>query len=290
MKKWVRLLTVLLILIEVNQLAFGVRAYPYQVEIQQPDGTKITIVLKGDEHSKSTQTVDGYSILRNGKGIFEYARLDSQNELVLSGIKTRNPSERQTSEKQFLSQTKKGLAYSKSQANILKSISVSNQTTAQNAFPTKGSRKLVCILIGFQDLAFTKTKTDFQNLFNQVGYNYDGATGSVNDFYKESSWGQLDLTVTVAGPYTASQPMAYYGANDSNGDDVKPRELITEAVTLANPDVNYADFDNDGNGSVDGIYVIYAGYGEEYSGVSTDAIWAHAWNINTLTLDGENYQ
>jgi len=81
--------------------------------------------------------------------------------------------------------------------------------------------------------------------------------------------------------------MAYYGENDVNGDDVKPRDMITEAVNLANPDVNYANYDNDNNGFVDGVYVIFSGYGEE-AGASDDAIWSHAWSIPTLTLDGKS--
>ncbi|MFA5329374.1 MAG: M6 family metalloprotease domain-containing protein [Prolixibacteraceae bacterium] len=275
------------LLIAIHQSVFGVQAYPYPVNITQPDGTFITIIHKGDEHNKSTQTVDGYSILRNRTGIYEYAILDSKNDLTPSGIKARNPQERNSSEKQFLNKTQKGLSYSRSQMNILKSISMMYQVNSQKAFPTSGSRKLVCILIGFTDKSFSKTKTDFEDLFNQVGYSADGASGSVNDYYSENSWGQLDLTVTVAGPYTAANNMAYYGANDSNGDDANPRALITEAVTLADPDVNYSDFDNDADGTVDGIYVIYAGYGEEYSGVSSDAIWAHAWAISPVYLDGE---
>eukprot|EP00825_Cyclidium_porcatum_P024377 TRINITY_DN26811_c0_g1_i1.p2 TRINITY_DN26811_c0_g1~~TRINITY_DN26811_c0_g1_i1.p2 ORF type:complete len:151 (-),score=20.99 TRINITY_DN26811_c0_g1_i1:47-499(-) len=133
---------------------------------------------------------------------------------------------------------------------------------SQKSFPTTGSRKLVCILIGFTDKAFTKTKLDFENLYNQVGYTVDGATGSVSDFYKENSYNQLNLSVTVAGPYTAANNMAYYGANDAFGDDVKPEALVTEAVNLANSSVNYADFDNDLDGTVDGVYIIYAGYGD----------------------------
>ncbi len=287
MKKAGQLLFLIFLLIAIQKTVFGVRAYPYPVNITQADGTVITIIHKGDEHNKSTQTVDGYSVLRNKNGIYEYARLDSNNDLVLSGVRARNPAERKSSETQFLNKTKKGLSYSRSQANILKSISTTNQANGQKAFPTSGSRKLVCILIGFTDKAFTKTKSDFEDMFNQVGYNADGARGSVNDYYSENSWGQLDLTVTVAGPYTAAHNMAYYGANDSNGDDRNARALITEAVTLADTDVNYSDFDNDADGTVDCIYVIYAGYGEEFSGVSTDAIWAHAWAINPVSLDGE---
>ena len=93
----------------------------------------------------------------------------------------------------------------------MKSISRMYQKYTLKAFPTSGSRKLICILIGFTDKAFTKTKADFENLFNQVGYSADGATGSVFDYYKENSYNQLNLAVTVAGPFTAAHNMAIMG-------------------------------------------------------------------------------
>jgi M6 family metalloprotease-like protein len=287
MEKLIRILFLCFIFIGACHSLIGVIAYPYPVEIIQPDGSKITIILRGDEHIKWAETVDGYTILRNTKDIYEYATLNPNNDLVPSGILARNPTDRSSSDNLSLNNIRKGLFYSKSQVGLIKSISKINVDVPEKVFPTTGSRKLVCILIGFTDLPFTKTKTDLENLFNQVGYITDGATGSVYDFYKENSFNQLDLTVTVAGPYTASNTFAYYGANDEFGDDLRPRELVTEAVILADPYVNYADFDNDGDGTVDGVYVIYAGFGEEYSGVSSDAIWAHAWSITPLTLDGK---
>ena len=135
-------------------------------------------------------------------------------------------------------------------------------------------------------LPISKTQADFNNLFNQVGYTTGGATGSVKDFFSEASYNQFDLTVTVAGPYTASNNMAYYGANDAEGWDLRPDVLVTEAVNAANAAVNYANFDNDNDGGVDGVYVIYAGYGEE-AGAPANAIWAHAWEISPVTLDGK---
>jgi M6 family metalloprotease-like protein len=63
--------------------------------------------------------------------------------------------------------------------------------------------------------------------------------------------------------------------------------MVSEAIVLANPDVNYAIYDNDNDGNVDGVYVIFAGYGEEAGGPA-DAIWSHASNISpTVTLDGK---
>ena len=287
MKFYISLLFSFVILISVNRSAFGVMANPRPVQIIQPDGTKITIILKGDEHVKWAQTLDGYSILRNNKGVFEYATLNLNEDLVPSGIHVKNPIERSSLDIEFLGKTKKGLIYSKSQIGLMRSISKMYQSSVQKAFQTTGNKNLICVLIGFTDKAFTKTQADFNNLYNQLGYTENGATGSVKDFYLENSYNQLNLSVTVAGPYTASHNMGYYGGNDSNGEDLRPRELIAEAVNLANPDVDYSNFDNDHNGSVDGVYVIFAGY-DESGGAPANAIWAHAWNLaTTLILDGK---
>jgi M6 family metalloprotease-like protein len=286
MRKLLLFLFVFIILIVNNHSAFGVSAYPFPIEIIQPDGSKITIIPKGDEHLKWAQTVDGYSIMHNSKGIYEYTKLSPAMDMIPSGVQAKNVPERSSTDIQFLNNTPKGLVYSKNQVGMMKSISRMYQKFTQKAFPTSGSRKLICILIGFTDQPFTKTKADFESLFNQVGYSVDGATGSVFDYYKENSYNQLNLAVTVAGPFTAAHNMAYYGANDASGSDVNPEALVTEAVTLADPSVNYADFDNDNNGTVDGVFVIHAGYGEE-AGASSNTIWAHTSSIPPLTLDGK---
>jgi M6 family metalloprotease-like protein len=262
-------------------------AFPYPIEFTQPDGTKITIILKGNEHSKWALTTDGYTLLFNAQGYYEYATINSDNNLVPSGIVAKDVSNRSAADQEFLNKTPKGLTFSESQRSAMRSFSeMAAREYSQKAFPTKGSRKLLCILIGFTDKAISKTSTDFDNLFNQIGYSVGNATGSVKDYYKSTSYNQLDLTVTVAGPYVAANNLNYYGANDTNGDDVRPRDLITEAINKADKDVNFADYDNDGDGVVDGVYVIYAGYGEE-AGASANTIWAHAWSITPLTKDGK---
>ncbi|MFZ4413230.1 MAG: M6 family metalloprotease domain-containing protein [Bacteroidales bacterium] len=264
----------------------AVPAYPHPIEFTQPDGSKIIIQLKGDEKIRWAETMDGYSILFNKTGTYEYAILDAENNMQTSGKQAKEKESRSTEEISFLNTIPKGLRYSPSQVQIMKNFWNLYSTESVNTFPTTGNRSLICILIGYTDVAFTKTNADFNNLFNQINYTTDGATGSVKDCYLENSYNQLNLSITVAGPYTASHNMAYYGADNGNNHSVRAGELITEAVNAANPSVNYANFDNDNNGSVDGIYVIFAGYGQE-AGASTDAIWSHASNISTLTLDGK---
>jgi len=280
----------ILIAMLISSIAFSMPAKPGIIEFVQPDGSKISIYLKGDERFHWAKTTDGYTILANKTGFYEYAILNKSGDLELSGVVAKELANRSKSDLLFLSGIKKDLFFSESQLKLVEQIrniyDQQSKAGGAKAFPTTGTRNLVCILIGFTDKAFTKTQAEFDNLFNLVGYNTDGATGSVKDFFLESSYNQLTLTVTVAGPYTAANNMAYYGGNDANGYDYAADELVTEAANLANPDVNYVNFDNDGNGTVDGVYVIYAGYGEE-AGASANAIWAHASSISTITLDGK---
>ncbi len=266
--------------------SYAVPAFPNPIEFRQSDGTIVKILMMGDEKVKWAKTEDGYTILYNKLGDFEYGIIDEKGDLVPSGLLVRNVSERNQSEKNFLNTISKEVFYSESQISMMRSIWEIQNTEGQKAFPTTGERKLICLLIGFKDKAFTKTKADFENLFNQVGYTAGGATGSVKDYYLENSWGQFNLTVDVAGPYTASQNMSYYGANDASGNDVKPRELVLEAINFADPTVNFANYDNDNDGTVDGVYLIYAGYGEEAGG-GANCIWAHAWQISPVTRDGK---
>jgi M6 family metalloprotease-like protein len=265
---------------------FAVPAYPGLINFIQPDGSELEIYLKGDEKVKWAETTDGYSILFNRDGFYEYATLNQNNDMVPSGIRVNEIHLRNQTEIDFLNRTSKHLFYNEEQISTMVQIWNIYDRENTRAFPTTGNRKLICILIGFTDKAFTKTQSDFNNLFNQVGYSIDGATGSVKDYYLQNSYNQFNLTVDVAGPYTASNNMAYYGANDANGDDVRPDVLAREAAQLANPHVNYADYDNDNDGAVDALYIIYAGYGEEAGGPA-NAIWAHAWAFSTITLDGK---
>lgn len=236
-----------------------------------------------------TQTTDGLLIQRNSKEIFEYVDLNSDGTVTLSRIKANDVTKRTNKEIEFIKSLREKnvkekwieIQNKKSMTQIVENIS---QTTLLNmAAPITGTKKILCILIGYQDRAFSKTQSNFNNLMNQTGYN---GTGSVKDFYKENSYNQLNLDVTVVGPYIADFNMVYYGANDANGNDINPRALIIEALQKANTDVNYADFDNDGDGKVDGVHVIFAGYDEAASYFS-NCIWSHRWTIPGITLDGK---
>ncbi|NLN74501.1 MAG: M6 family metalloprotease domain-containing protein [Bacteroidales bacterium] len=292
MKKYFKFSLFFASLLFIGANLFAVPAYPELIKFVQPDGSKVNIYLKGDEYVKWGKSEDGYTLMYNDDGFFVFAQYNQNGDMVPSEHIAKNIGERDVPTNLFLRNLPKDIFYSDDQMNILMQIRSmrSAENAMQQSYPTTGNRKLLCILIGFTDKSFTKTQAEFNNLFNQVGYSTGGATGSVKDYYLENSYGQFNLTVDVAGPYTASNTMAYYGGNDGSGNDLRPRELVREAVLLADPYVNYADYDNDNDGYVDGIYVIYAGYGEEAGG-GANAIWAHQWALSSPVLcDGKYVQ
>jgi M6 family metalloprotease-like protein len=154
-----------------------------------------------------------------------------------------------------------------------------------------GKKKGIVILVNFTDKKFTYTRDDFHALANEKGYCLNGARGSVSDYFRDQSYGKLEVEFDVVGPYNLSHPMAYYGKNKTtpggsmlDGDDVLVGEFATEAVKLADKDVNFADYDWNHNGEVDQVYIMYAGYSEAEGGAST-TIWPHEWSLDSAKVD-----
>jgi len=267
---------------------WAVPADPNPIKFKQPDGTEITVRLRGDEKIHWHETFDGYTLMFDAERYLVYATADTEGNMVPSTVRYyENQTQSGNSETaQFLATTKKGLFYSESQVNTMLQLweVTSDLESEAQAAPVLGSKKALCILMNFQDKTFVNTKAEFEALINQLGYTAGSAKGSVRDFYKENSYGKMDLVVTIVGPYTAAYPCAYYGEQVGTTNDKNPRALIVEAANAANADVNYQDFAN--NNVLETFHVIFAGRGQEANGGS-DCIWSHKWQLaSPITLDG----
>ncbi|MDR1006655.1 MAG: M6 family metalloprotease domain-containing protein [Bacteroidales bacterium] len=268
-----------------SQTLFAVPAKQGLLTITQPDGTTIQVYIMGDERMHLYRTSDNYTLLSNSDGVLEYAKLDAKGNLIPSGIKAHNPQERTLTEMVALNQIEIKLDYSSSQKKMIREIArkvfdVPNENKGQAVEGvTIGRRRALIILVAYSDVAFTYTQQEFDNLFNQVNYNVGGASGSVRDFFLASSFGQLELLPTVVGPYTLPHDMAFYGANNQYGNDANARQMIIDACTAANADVDFKQFDGNNDGFVDGVHVIFAGLGEAAGG-APNTIWPHRSSLN----------
>ena len=154
-----------------------------------------------------------------------------------------------------------------------------------------GRKKGVVILMQFTDTKFktANNKAKYNNLLNTPDYSEGSFKGSVADYFRAQSGGRFELEFDVVGPFMAAKNTSYYGSNDSDGLDKHPDELIVEAVKAANAEVDFKDYDWDGDGQVDQVFVVYAGKGEADGGANT-TIWPHMFWLSatnkSLTLDG----
>jgi len=259
---------------------FAVPAYPYPIVFTQPNGEQVTVIMQGDEFVKFAQTIDGYTLLYNNEGYFCYAQKNIYGDIEPSSYYAEEVSKRGAEVITILSNTPKELRFSNNQISTYQQVRNMVETESKGSRGnTTGVRKLLTILMGYPDKPFVKTQEDFHNLFNQVKYTEYGATGSVRDFFFESSYNKLDVQTTVVGPFTAKKNWAYYGESFWNA-----RELATEAVyAAAGFGVNFSEFAY--NGEVPSFYMIFAGNGQEAGG-GANCIWSHAWSIDPVFLNG----
>ncbi len=268
--------------------AKAIMANPNPQTIQQPDGTTLTIRIHGDENFRYITTIDGYMIKRDADGYFKYVGIDTQGKQQITAQRANNIDLRNSEEQQFVSKltptrklktvlaaTRKGVR--KKPANILDKNIVNPTRTAGEAV---AESQYLVILVNFCDKAFSFEQHDFDIWLNEAGYSVDGGTGSVKDYYRDNSMGQFIPNFTVLGPYTLSHEQTYYAGN-IDGEDADPRSMVVEAITMAkeaHPEINFAIFDNDKDGNMDNVNIIYAGYSEASTG-NEDDMWPHSWTL-----------
>ncbi|MDR3062087.1 MAG: M6 family metalloprotease domain-containing protein, partial [Dysgonamonadaceae bacterium] len=264
-------------------------ANPDPVKMKQPDGKEVTVILKGDENIKWMESLDGYSLMYGKDNYVVYAVSNEKGDMVPSEVVFGETGLKSTVSPAFLISVKKGLRYSQSQIETFREINdvLKSSSVVPNLRATTGEAKAICALIGFPDKPFAHTVDEFSQLMNQIGYSANGAKGSVRDFYRENSYGKLELIVTVVGPYTVSKESKYYGENNGIQHDKNPGELAREAANFVftDPIVDPSDYDNDNDGFIDTFHFLYAGYGEEAGGGS-DCIWAHKSGFSSALTFG----
>ena len=145
------------------------------------------------------------------------------------------------------------------------------------------------ILVNFADTKYQSSNTQAQmdSMMNAVNYTYGGFYGSARKYFIDQSSGAYTPTFDVVGPVTLTKQAVYYGENDAEGNDKYPGDMVIEACKLAKSQfgVDFTQYDNDHDGEVDFVYVIYAGKGEADS-EETETIWPHNWNIESAIYWG----
>ena len=146
---------------------------------------------------------------------------------------------------------------------------------------TTGKHRGLVILIEFKDekLATPDAQKAFDRFFNEEGYNENGNAGSVRDYFLKQSYGQLEINFDVVGPYACNGSLEHYGAPEGKEADVRPTEMVMEAIDAAAKEIDFTPYDWDDDGEVDQIFLICAGY-DQAEGADAKYIWPHEWKLS----------
>lgn len=279
---------------------FAAKAYSGIVTVTQSDGTELNVRIYGDEHFNWLTTEDGVLLVKEGNNYYiaettSYGTLKATSYIAHNANK-RVPAEIKAIKKQDLSCFR---SYAIQKASPAKAMGTGN--SGVKYFPHSGSPKALVILVEFSDTPFQsgeKAKNVFEHFLKGKtedalpdGYEaYTGSyakanlrnNGSVSDYFYVMSQGTYTPQFDVVGPYKLNQPSLYYG----KGENDNTQALVSDACKAADGDVDFSEYDADGDGMVDLVYIIYAGYPASMSGNPND-IWPKSGTGGFGTYDGK---
>ena len=266
--------------------------------VTQPDGTTVTLRLHGDEWLNYSTTVDGYSVVKNSAGYYVYAQLQGGRLTATSQV-AHDAAGRDAREQSFVAalakhqvpqmtaeRTRMKQLVEQREAQKRQRLAASRQGNRAAHYDYSNFKGLL-ILIEFTDQKFSRSdyKDIITDMVNQEGYtgfnNSYGQkqtyTGSVRDYFSDNSMGKFVPEFDVYGPYTADF------TKDKGGN--QSAAILADVVNKADADINFADYDRDGDGFVDMIFFMVAGYGANYSGNDGSLWWPH----RSVVHDNGNY-
>lgn len=240
--------------------------------LKMADGTEIKAELNGDEFGSYYKDADGRVFtLDSETGLYKTADM---NEITKKADAKRREANME-------------------RASRIKKIR-GNAAARSNSYT--GEKKGLIILVQFSDVKFNNANTPelYRRIANEEGFADAsmGFKGSVKDYFKAQSNGMFSLDFDVEGPVTMPNGYAFYGAPTANSDDndMEVGKMIIAACQEVDSRVNFKDYDWDGDGEADQVFILYAGKGEA-SCDDVNTIWPHEWTLasacrRTVTLDG----
>lgn len=244
----------------IGTMASAAPASPVPFTYVQPDGSVIRLQLHGDEFFNWTTLYPTDQVVAlNVDGWWRPAVLDES--LRRAGQKRR----------QAVNQSLRRNAPRRTQGRISM---------------TQGERHIPVFLLEFPDVPFSieDPRTQFDALMNQPGYSADGAIGSTRDYFMDNSNGAFTPVFDIYGPVMLPENCAtFYG-----GSTDRPELAFLHGAQLLDDQIDFSQYDYDGDGVVDTALFIYAGYAANVAGPATH-IWPCYFDVQLLSM-GKDYE
>ena len=258
--------------------AHAVPAIPTPLTFTQSDGSTITVKLVGDERFSTYTTIDGLTLERDATGDFYY-----KTAQAVSKVRAHNQGARTQAEVNFINANAAEMTVQSIAPTNMGGKNSARKAPAMMAtadVPQNGSPKIPIILVGYSDFPMRNSNpvTTFKAQFNTN-------SNSCLQYFKDQSQGQFTPQFDILGPVTLPNTRAYYGQRTSSNNDAHVGQMVADAVQLL-PNVDWSQYDNNGDKKADVVIVLYAGPGEA-QGATSNAIWPCQWYLSSAGYYGD---
>lgn len=233
------------------------------------DGTTVTVTRFGDENFHYALDSDNNLLIATSEG-YRFATINEAGQLEATEAPT-----------PFTTELRARAAKARTASNARRRVPGHVGQFPGTSFPSTGKQKALVLLVDFPDRKFNlgdKANQYFTDMLNKTGFSEYGGTGCAREYFLEQSSNKFDCDFDVFGPVTMKYDADYYGANDVSGNDKYAHKIVIEGCNQLDDQIDFTQYDRDGDGSIDNVFVFYAGLGEATTD-DPNLIWPHAYYV-----------
>ena len=238
----------------------------------QSDGSTVTLTMQGDKFNHHLVTLDGFAVEQDCRGDYCYVAAGT-----LSNVRAHDEGCRGVEETAFITVYRDCLTVA---AQFSTPLYV--EGTDGTPVPCIGSPRIPIILANYTDVKFIDEDpvATFENKFNMM-------ERSCFNYFKDQSYAKFTPQFDILGPVDLPNTREWYGANDSKGLDQGLGTMVVDACEAVDSVVDFSQYDNDGDGYVDVVVVLYAGVGEQSAHYKVpESVWACQWDLDASYRGG----
>ena len=249
-------------------MAMAAPAKPEPFTHIQSDGMAVTLIMRGGEFCHSLMTLDGLTVARAMNGDYCYVA-----DGALSDMRAHDQGHRGIEETAFITAYRNKLSL---ESRVRRMPRREDENTSPQV-PTMGSPRIPIILVNYTDVQFIDENpvVTFQNQFNEKDK-------SCLHYFQSQSRGLFSPQFDILGPVDLPQTREYYGGNVTRYGTALDKQLGTMIydACMGVQGVDFSRYDNDGDGLVDVVVVLYAGVGEAQAYRTVpESVWPCQWDM-----------
>ena len=250
----------------------AVPAKPVPFTHTQSDGSTVKLVMSGGEFCHSLMTLDGLTVAQDMNGDYCYMAGGSMSDVLAHDAGARG-----VAELAFIKAYRDQMSLDATFRRAPRRAPRREESNDNPQVPTTGSPRIPIILVNYTDVKFIDEfpLLTFQDQFNQ-------RDKSCLHYFQSQSRGLFSPQFDILGPVELPHDRAFYGANKrvyNTEVDTQLGTMIYDACTGLTG-VDFSNYDNDGDGLVDVVVVLYAGVGEAQAWrLVPESVWPCQWDM-----------